>query len=251
MTTGMVLDQAFRLYTQNFTLMVGLSAALNIPLLAFNFLIGTGKLDPAHPNFFALFMSLVALVLSLMIIAPIINGAMTKAVSDIYVGNPVTAGMALSASLRKVWTLLVTQFVVGLIVMVGLLLLVVPGLLWSLSYSLVAPIIMIESLTKGRDIRHRSWSLVKGHRGKIFLILVILFVIQILSQLGLRVIAGFQFGFGNAGNSSQIIDGIFAILMGPMFAICVTLLYYDFRIRKEGFDLEMLSQALSSPSPGA
>ena len=36
MTTGMVLDKAFRLYINNFVLMIGLSAILNIPLLVFN-----------------------------------------------------------------------------------------------------------------------------------------------------------------------------------------------------------------------
>ena len=33
MTVGMVLDRAFRLYSQNFPLMFGITAVLNVPLL--------------------------------------------------------------------------------------------------------------------------------------------------------------------------------------------------------------------------
>lgn len=251
MTTGMLLDKAFQLYTQNFALMLGLSAALNIPLLAFNFIMGSGKMDPLHPNFFALGMSILAGLIALLIIAPLINGAMTKAVSEIYVGNSVTAQMALLAAWSRIATLLITQFVVGLIVIVGVFLLFVPGILWSLSYALVAPIIMVESLSKGRDIRHRSWMLVKGNRGKVFLVFIILIVIQLLAQAGTAIAAGLVMGFSNTTTLQTVLGGVVSILMGPMFATTVTLLYYDFRIRKEGFDLEMLSQALGNPTPGA
>src|SRR6266487_2343426 len=34
MTVGMVLDRSFRLYTQNFPLMLGITAILNVPALA-------------------------------------------------------------------------------------------------------------------------------------------------------------------------------------------------------------------------
>jgi hypothetical protein len=34
------------------------------------------------------------------------------------------------------------------------------------------------------------------------------------------------------------------VFIGPVTYIAVTLLYYDTRIRKEGFDIEMLAQSL-------
>jgi uncharacterized membrane protein len=184
----------------------------------------------------------------------LITGATTAAVSDIYLGNMVTAGSALSAAWRKAWTLLKTQFIVGLIVGVGILLIIVPGILWALSYALVAPVIMIEGTTSGSEVRRRSWELVRGNRGKVFLILFALIVIQWLVGVGIGIISVIgQFGFGasNITMISQVLNGIVSILLTPMSAIAVTLLYYDFRIRKEGFDLEMLSRAVGGATPEA
>ena len=39
-------------------------------------------------------------------------------------------------------------------------------------------------------------------------------------------------------------SGIAAVFIGPITYIGVTLLYYDSRIRKEGFDIEMLASSL-------
>ena len=42
----------------------------------------------------------------------------------------------------------------------------------------------------------------------------------------------------------QLSSAIAAIFVGPITYIGVTLLYYDARIRKEGFDIEMLASSL-------
>jgi uncharacterized membrane protein len=254
MTAGMVLDKAFRLYLQNFALMIGLSAILNIPLLAFTMFFGGGRISPNSVNVAGIMIALLVFVLAMLVIVPLITGATTAAVSDIYLGNMVTAGSALSAAWRKAWTLLKTQFIVGLIVGVGILLIIVPGILWALSYALVAPVIMIEGTTSGSEVRRRSWELVRGNRGKVFLILFALIVIQWLVGVGIGIISVIgQFGFGasNITMISQVLNGIVSILLTPMSAIAVTLLYYDFRIRKEGFDLEMLSRAVGGATPEA
>jgi hypothetical protein len=60
-----------------------------------------------------------------------------------------------------------------------------------------------------------------------------------------------SFGLGNGAYISSILDGVVSILLSPVSAIAVTLLYYDFRIRKEGFDLEMLSQSIGGPATEA
>jgi len=254
MTAGMILDKSFRLYLQNFALMVGLSAILNIPLLAFTLVFGGGQVNSTTVNVAAVMVGLLAFVLAMIIMVPLITGATTAAVSDIYVGNSVTAGSALSAAWRRAWMLLKTQLIVGLIVTVGLLLILVPGILWALSYTLVAPIIMIEGSQSSSEVRRRSWELVRGNRGKVFLILLAILVIQWLIGIGIGVISVLGlFGLGSSSGVliSQVLNGLVSILMTPMSAIAVTLLYYDFRIRKEGFDLEMLSRSMDSATPEA
>ena len=270
MSTGMVLDGAFRFYAQNFPLMLGISAILNVPILVLTvlpvFLARAGS-SPFLAVTAAISSMLIGLV-ALLVVYPLVTGATTKAVSDTYLGNPVTVGSALKVAWRKFGTLLMAQTVAGMIVLLGFILLVVPGILWMLSYTLIPPVVMIEAaerkgarpvpsppgdpgrgtlrITDRGEIRRRSWELVKGNRGKVFVVLFVFVVVQVLLATAGNWIAGMGFGAGSnlARVIQSIIGNVVTIVVAPLQTIAITLLYYDFRIRKEGFDLEMLSQAI-------
>jgi len=270
MSTGMVLDGAFRFYAQNFPLMLGISAILNVPILVLTvlpvFLAQAGS-SPFLAVTAAISSMLIGLV-ALLVVYPLVTGATTKAVSDTYLGNPVTVGSALKVAWRRFGTLLMAQTVAGMIVLLGFILLEVPGILWMLSYTLIPPVVMIEAaerkgarpvpsppgdpgrgtprITDRGEIRRRSWELVKGNRGKVFVVLFVFVVMQVLLATAGNWIAGMGFGAGSnlARAIQSIIGNVVAIVVAPLQTIAITLLYYDFRIRKEGFDLEMLSQAI-------
>jgi hypothetical protein len=268
MTIGMVLDRAFRLYTQNFPLMFGITAILNVPTLLIALLpqVLTSTPRMSATLLIAALLSVLVSLLTLLVIYPLVTGAITKAVSDKYLGNSVTIGEALKEAWSNVGTLLLTQWVAGLIVLLGLFLLVVPGILWMLSYSLIAPVVMIEASDPKRrrvhtltgesrvvpvildrtDIRRRSWDLVKGNRGKVFVIFLIIFIMNILLNSGGGWVTTLIFEpASRAGAAVQtVLRSVIDIFVSPLQTIAITLLYYDFRIRKEGFDLEMLSQAM-------
>jgi len=270
MSTGMVLDGAFRFYAQHFPLMLGISGILNVPILVLTvlpvFLARAGS-SPFLAVTAAISSMLIGLV-ALLVVYPLVTGATTKAVSDTYLGNPVTVGSALKVAWRRFGTLLMAQTVAGMIVLLGFILLVVPGILWMLSYTLIPPVVMIEAaerkgarpvpsppgdpgrgtprITDRGEIRRRSWELVKGNRGKVFVVLFVFVVMQVLLGSAGNWIAGMGFGAGSnlARAIQSIIGNVVAIVVAPLQTIAITLLYYDFRIRKEGFDLEMLSQAI-------
>jgi hypothetical protein len=50
---------------------------------------------------------------------------------------------------------------------------------------------------------------------------------------------------------SQVIEFFTTTFLGPIYATGITLLYYDQRVRKEGFDIEWMMQAagLTVPAP--
>jgi hypothetical protein len=271
MTVGMVLDKSFRLYTENFPLMLGITAILNLPILlltAFPLFLQVTETRPLWGLLVAL-SSVVLAFATLLVIYPLVTGATTKAVSDKYLGNPVTIGSALKEAWGCVGTLLLTQWVAGIIVAVGFLLLIVPGILWMLSYTLIAPVVMIEatdrrthqvqsltgvtrSVTRVMDrseIRRRSWELVKGNRGKVFVIILVLFILRIVLSGGAAWVTAMGFAANTPTGSTvqSIISQCIAILTSPLQTIAVTLLYYDLRIRKEGLNLDMLSQAMGTP----
>jgi hypothetical protein len=282
----MVLDRSFQLYIDNFALMIGLSAILHVPLLIISLVFNIGTVQPTQVNSATVAALLIGSLLGLLaifIISPLVAGATSMAISDVYLGHSATAGAALAASWRKAWTLLINQIVVGLIsaglflavafvlgVAAGVLTLVglptvfagalfVVGFLAALAgfipilipYLLIPPIVMIEGSNEGRRIRQRCWELIKGYRGKVFLIFLVIIVIQILIEIGVEVVGFVGFGRGGSSVVISIVQHIISLLLTPMSAIAVTLLYYDFRIRKEGFDLEVLSQSIGGPATGA
>lgn len=249
MTIGRLLDRCFRIYFQNFPLMVGISAFAYLPLLAFqssDLFSGTdAELGPM-----AIITGVLAFVISFVVVAPMAIAATTMAVSDRYLGNEVTVGAALKGAWGHVVTLLLTQLVVGLIVMVGLILFIVPGIFLAVSYALVAPVAILETSDR-TAIRKRSWALVDGNRGKVFGVMFVLWLLGILlatSSSVLLLLTGIDTGSSMAAVLRFSMDSILGIVLYPVGTIAITLLYYDLRIRKEGFDLEMLSRAIGDRS---
>ena len=46
---------------------------------------------------------------------------------------------------------------------------------------------------------------------------------------------------------TQVVNAAFRIFLYPLIPIVQTLLYYDARIRKEGYDLELMAEGLGGP----
>src|SRR6188474_3512307 len=111
MTTGMILDRAFRIYIQNFSLMIALSAIVNVPLLALT--VGLPLLQRVNIVFacLAAFVGLATVLLGMLIVGPLVTGAATKAVGEIFLGNEMTAVAALKFAWKYVVTLLLIQIV--------------------------------------------------------------------------------------------------------------------------------------------
>jgi hypothetical protein len=107
----------------------------------------------------------------------------------------------------------------------------------------------VENSRSPTKIRQRSWKLISGHRGKAFAVLLVVILAQLLLSLSGSLFI--RMAYGPESLTGEAISGIFSGIAGlltyPLQAIAVVLLYYDLRIRKEGFDLEMLSQAIVAP----
>jgi hypothetical protein len=138
----------------------------------------------------------------------------------------------------------------GMVVLAPLMLLAtVYGVWMSLRYSLAIPSCVVEDLTAMQAIR-RSIKLSEGSRGRIFVLGLLVYAV--------RLMLGLLFGFPiiflavkHLGRPLPIGWMVFQqlgafftnALIGPIYAIGLTLFYYDQRIRKEGYDIEWMMQA--------
>jgi len=255
MTTGVLLDRAFRLYTSNFSLMLGITAAAYVPFYLIMVIIesrvGVNVQAPSG-GLSTLLFQIVFMILWASIAFPIASGAATYAISERYLGNEVTIGEALRLALSRFWTLSIAQITATIRVLFGFLLLIVPGILWMLSYALIVPAVLIEGQNATPSLR-RSRDLVKGHRGKVFCVMFIINLLQGILALGVSMVSGMIFNSDSAGGAvlNSAMNNLLSIFLTPLGIVATILLYYDMRIRKEGFDLEMLSRAITPNAESA
>jgi hypothetical protein len=209
----------------------------------------------------------ILLLVGLFIVLPLATAATTRAVSDRYLDRPASVGSSYAAALRRMRALIWQSVIllgallgVGLIIALslaagpigagfGILLIIAAIPLVALVYvrtSLAAPAIVLENLSGWRGLV-RSWNLVRGFGWRILGIRLLIFLITaIISSVlvGLLSLAGAGLDVNGRLVVQQAASAVISVFIGPVTYMAVTLLYYDTRIRKEGFDIEMLAQSL-------
>ncbi len=207
-----------------------------------------------------------------------------RIISDSYLGQEPELGASLRFGVSKIIPLLVVALSKGLLLIIlyivsglGVALLYfmgrmagpamgalmvfvgVIGALWfviwiACAYGTTTPIVVLEDLPSSFDAFGRSWELTRGARGKVFGTWIVAWLIsQLLPQL---IVAGISGALGVASNESvQPFFVVFASLIGialaPILPCALTLLYYDLRVRREAFDLQVLSQQLGTGITGS
>ena len=148
----------------------------------------------------------------------------------------------------------------GLAAVVAIIFVPLIALRWWLAWALAIPATVIEGGGVRTSLR-RSKVLTKGSRGKIFLIcllmIVLTWIVSTLIQLPILAFAGFRWlqQPANIGPATQAIAAgggfLSASLVGPLLTIALTLTYYDQRVRKEGFDLQLMMATLQGGGSSA
>ena len=197
-----------------------------------------------------------SLVLSLggLIWFSVIDGAMTVAASQGYLGQRVDVGGAFGRAFGQVGALVGVAIARGVLIFVGLVFFIAPGLYFLARYA-VAPAAVVLERTGLFGSLGRSSALSDGFKWHVLKTLVLVWVIYLALSIALVAMIGGVVsgaGLGAAGTLRylsviQIVSAIFTILVYPLVSIVQTLLYYDLRIRKEAFDIELMASSLSGP----
>ena len=119
---------------------------------------------------------------------------------------------------------------------------------------LVAPVVVVVEKMGPIAALGRAWRLSSGNRWRIFGIQVLLFILNIVLSVLIGVLFG---GLAAAGAQSgqpgqlgvgtlvqSLVNLASTIIWAPVEWIAFTVLYYDLRVRKEAFDLQLAAEAL-------
>ncbi len=262
MSLGELLDRSFFLYRKHFVLFVGIIALPHLAVLAFQ-LIGVAVSPGTQARFTAtaLLWSLGGIVIYLGAVAAS-QGATVIAVSKVHLGNDTTVSESFAGIEGRILYLALIMIGVGIGIGIGLILLIVPGIILALIWSLAIPVAVLED-TGLSDSVSRSSELTKGSRGRIFMIyflfIVLTYIVYILWEMPILAAIGL---FSPARHTmahlpvwTQIAFPVGSFLsqclVGPLLTIALSLVYYDQRVRKEAFDLQLMMSTIDGAQSGA
>ncbi|MBI3988987.1 MAG: hypothetical protein HY347_05160 [candidate division NC10 bacterium] len=303
MGIGDILDRTFRLYKEHFSNFVGITGLAS--LLAFLFNVALVSLliplqaDPAgllaNP---ALLLTGGIVLLALLVITVWIGflsmGALSRSVSERYLGREISILEAYRHVAKRGLSLLWVYFLSSLIIVgvfalgmilsfvaagvtgfaggrpnlfkiaLAVLFVFIPTIIFVtiliFRYLLTTQVVVLEDV-RGIKALRRSFYLMKGYFWKANLVLFLYFVLFGIGYLVFyyptffllpRPTPGTIGGTGVSFVAQNALSQLIQMLVSPFFMIAFTLLYYDSRIRREGFDLEMMARNLgyAAPPPG-
>jgi len=284
MSFGEVLDGAFTMYRRHFGLFMKLSAVTwGVPaaLLLYLKLRFSGTTPDQTLAIFQthlaelIILGLVWLV-AIVVATVMLTAGSIRVISSAYLGGVSTFGDALRLAASKivplvlvglgkglllliiwivgfvVWALLVSianLFGGASAVLVGILGL--GALFWFLAfvlcgYALTTPIVVLEELSSSFDTFGRSWDLTRGFKLKAFGLWLVVWILTWLVPFC------FFFGVGYVVQTKapgleltvSAVNSLVSIVLAPVLPCMLTLFYYDLRMRREGFDLQVLGQQM-------
>jgi len=256
LSTGELLDRTFSLYRSHFGLFLGIFALPHLFVLAFQCL-GVVVKSPGNQLSDLLstfFWSMGALFLTV-IVSAASQAATVIAVSQVHLDRPASVADSFSRVKGEIVGVIGMTILIGLGVVAGLFALIVPGIILAMMWSLAVPVKILEN--KGAtDAMTRSADLTKGDRGRIFVIwllfVVLSFGVGLLLRWPLEMAAGVTSIVGlqrsSRGWQAALLVSTFVseCLVGPLATIAFSLLYYDERVRKEAFDLQLMMTTLDA-----
>ncbi len=239
-----ILDMGFRVVKDHFVLLTSIAAVIYVPLAMANYLFMQNLVvDPDNLDMGASLGGGVALAFLSLLAMPIVSAAITHAIGESYLGRETTVGDSLKLGLSLFLPLIGTSMLSGLIILVGLALLVVPGIYLMLCYMLITQVIVLER-TYGMAALSRSKELVSGHIGRMLGIMLVTWLIMMTLQTGVGFVLNFIPLLGAVGS------GIAQSISFAYYSAVLVILYFDLRCRKEAFDLEHLARMVESGGSG-
>lgn len=174
----------------------------------------------------------------------LLQGMVVKAAVNGFNGVPTSFGDAFEAGVRMFLPLLGLGIIAGLGIVLGYVLLIVPGVILTVLWSVAAPAVVVEKRGVFGSLQ-RSRDLTRGHRWSVFGLMVIYVVLSWLIGIligGLSVATGGTLTGGSPNLGVNLLTGpVVNVLSAVVASAGVAALYYELRSAKEGVGPELLA----------
>jgi hypothetical protein len=244
LSIGQVLDRGFSLFKASFSAVWLFALIAGVVAIPFNSISGAIAPDAQDPTL-ALGVGLLVAGLIYFIASIVLYGAICARIGGIATGSPMTAGEAIGVGFRRGPAFFGASICYFLIIVVGLILLIVPGIWLMVALFLCFYAVILDRKGPIESLRY-SWQLVKGNWWRSAAILTIIGIIvgvmYLLIGLIIGILVGLQAGgLAEPGRMIAILEyavlPLLQVVLAPLSYALFVALYYDLRLRHEGSDL--------------
>jgi len=235
---GGILDQAFSLIRNHFSLLFGIVAVTIVPLQIIIGFLTNHMQETIRAGGDVQPLLILQMVLTIFVALPLsilVNAAVIFAVASVYLSRPTTIGASFGHALKRLLPLIGTTILTGLAIMGGFILLIIPGILFAFWFSLSQHVTVLENIA-GSAALTRSKALMKGNIGTAIGLGLLLWVIIVGLSLGAGVIPQIHTRIFAAA----FIQGIVTLIAAATFVV----FYFSCRCKAENFDLQVLADSI-------
>jgi hypothetical protein len=233
-TATEIVDAAFKLYTRNLGQYILITGVAYSPSLIGSLIFRPDQSDEmgtAIGTLVTLLISIIAMVL--------MTGTVTALGSRAYLGEPVDVTAAARQAIRRVPALLLSAILSVILYVIGFLCFIVGFFYVASRFFATSPVIVLEQRGVFAAFG-RSSKLTDGRMWHVFGTLLLIYAIYLFGSFAISAVA--------IATSSFVVltlaSTLYTIVAFPIVALATMVLYYDLRIRAEGFDLERMAQGL-------
>ncbi len=240
-----IVDAAFQLYRQDAPQYIAVTAVAYAPWLIFQllFMPGHGVTSPSIGEAASSAAIYLVGALGTWVVFALMSAVVVQLGSDAYLGAPGTRdiGDTIRRVLPRVPAIMIAGLIKGVLVMVGALAFLVGAFYVASMLFAVSTSIVLEGQGAWSSLG-RSAALSKGRKWHILLTLLLVFVIYFILSMAIAFIGGMS----GSTVVMLVLTTAYTIVAYPVVGLTEMVLYYDARIRGEGFDIEVMAQGLGS-----
>ena len=249
MGIGEILSTAFQLYQRYWRTLVAIAAVVVVPFTLLQYLLGhTVRFSGAAidngvvvstPSWRVGVAGLIA-ALAGVVMYLVLAGAITRAVAAATAGEDPGVEQSYQFGFHRFWSVLLVSVLVGLAVVGGLILFIIPGIWIGFRLSVSTQALVVEG-RRPTEAMGRSWALVAGHWWHAFGTVV---VGGLLTEVVNALITA---PFNQASWFLQaVVAAVATVITLPYATLVGVLLYLDLRARKEQLTMERLRADLQA-----
>ncbi len=236
-----IIDASFQLLRQHYAQLAAIAMVSLMPYIA---VVAVSRAESVTPG-----STFLVLILQ-WICGSIAEAAVVVGVSGAYLEGTADIHRSLVTAIRRTPAIILAGVLRGFAAGLATLTFFFPGLYVLVRTFAITPVLMLEERSADESLS-RSWSLARGEFWKIFGTMMLAWLIFITLYFLLVFLVGMFAGLVASSNPrlTSLLVAILLALVFPITCVVTTLLYYDIRVRREGFDLELLALEADPSAP--